>query len=86
MRKLAGSSFAFHALLTMPSRSRSSGKPTGTVAANFSMRESGSARLTASTSNGLPLSELRSLSMEGISSRQGTHQVAQKFTSTTLPR
>ena len=50
------------------------------------MRDSGSARFTASTAKGLPSSEARSRSMLGISSRHGTHQVAQKFTSTTLPR
>jgi hypothetical protein len=32
------------------------------------------------------LSALRSRSIDGISARQGSHQVAQKFTSTTLPR
>jgi len=56
------------------------------ASANFSMRDSGSARFTANTANGLPSSEPRRRSIEGISARHGSHHVAQKFTSTTLPR
>jgi len=86
MRKLAGKRRARQALATAPSRSRSSGKWSGIVPTNFSMRDSGSARFTASTWNGLPSSAARRPSIEGISARHGSHHVAQKFTSTTLPR
>jgi hypothetical protein len=86
MRKLAGSRRAFHAFATEPSRSRSNGKRSGIRPMNLSMRDTGSARFTASTWNGWPSSALRRASIDGISARHGSHQVAQKFTSTTLPR
>src|SRR5262245_11575168 len=41
--------------------------------------------LTGTTAKSLPPSLASSLSSAGISSRQGTHQVAQRFKSTTLP-
>jgi len=72
-------------LATAPSRSRKSGKCSGIMPMNFSMRDTGSARLTANTWNGFPSIALRSPSIDGISARHGSHHVAQKFTSTTLP-
>jgi len=77
---------ARHALAVTVSGSRKTGKLSGICARKCSILERGSATFTASTSNGSPAREARSRSIEGISSRQGSHQVAQKFTSTTLPR
>jgi hypothetical protein len=77
---------AFQAFAVAVSVSRRIGKLSGMFARKCSMRERGSARLIARTSNGSAANAARSRSMEGISSRQGSHQVAQKFTSTTLPR
>jgi len=77
---------ARQALATRVSRSSSTGKLSGICARKRSILERGSARFTASTVKGSPASEARSRSIEGISSRQGAHHVAQKLTSTTLPR
>src|SRR6185436_6202241 len=50
------------------------------------MRASGSARFTANTVTRCDSSAARRRSKLGISSRHGSHQVAQKFTSTARPR
>ena len=58
----------------------------GTSARKRFTRDSPSATFTASASKGRPRRASRSRSRDDNSSRQGAHQVAQKFTSSTLPR
>ena len=81
-----GKRFTFHAELALESRSSSMGKCSPSSAAvSFAVRALPSIS-TASTTNGLRASATRSRSMLGNSALHGSHQVAQKLSSTTLPR
>src|SRR5687767_147877 len=53
---------------------------------NFLMGSHSSSTLTASRRNGLPFMRAASFSIDGISTTQVEHQVAQKLSSTTWPR
>ena len=86
MMKVVGINRTFQALETCASRSSSTGKSTGTLPRNPLMRASPSPMLTANIATGVPSRDFFSRLNEGISSRQGSHQVAQKLRITTLPR
>jgi len=73
-------------LLAFMSRSSRKLKPSSIFFAKSPATRGPSPTLTASTAKRRASSERRSRSMLGISSRQGAHQVAQKFTSSTRPR
>src|ERR1041385_6807062 len=68
------------------SRSSSRGKASPIFSAKPRAALAPSPTLTASTAKGRPWRLSWSDAMLGISSRQGVHQVAQKLSSTTLPR
>src|SRR6266571_5368862 len=84
--RVVGNTFTFHVVAAEVSRSRSTVKRTGTFFRNSLIRGAPSPKSTARIAKGLPASLSCSRCIEGISSRQGSHQVAQKLITTTLPR
>jgi len=70
----------FQAFVNLRSWSTSTGKLNGNRRQEVSDARLGSSTLTASTTKGRPANLALSFSIEGISSRHGSHQVAQKFT------
>ena len=72
-------------LALAPSRSNSTGNEIATSLRKRATRSGDSPTLTARTARRPSPSFVRSRSSEGISSRHGSHHVAQKFTTTVLP-
>jgi hypothetical protein len=86
MRKLVGSIDTSQSFVALESPSKSTGKRRPRSWTMSRAVRGLPPICTARTAKRLEASEARNRSREGSSSRQGSHQVAQKFRRTTLPR